>query len=97
MEYKKYTSILTIQTKYKGKNNFSFTGVAKQKQLKTKWNLKSLPNIWYMNKDANFLFTSINGSIKSSLFPSYLKFADMTPLDKKGRKDAKQNYRPLSI
>ena len=46
---------------------------------------------------ADFLCTNINNSIKSSLFPSCLTFVDVTPLRKKGRKDAKQNYRPVSI
>ena len=46
---------------------------------------------------ADFLCTSINSSNKYSLFTSYLKFADVIPLHKKGRKDAKQNYSPASI
>ena len=46
---------------------------------------------------ADILSTSITSSIKSSLLPSCLKFADVTPLHKKGRKDAKQNYRPVSL
>ena len=43
---------------------------------------------------AEFLWKSINSLIKSSIFPSCLKSADMTPLLKKGKKD---NYRPVSI
>ena len=31
------------------------------------------------------------------MFPSCLKFADVTPFHKKGRRDAKQNYRPVCI
>ena len=31
------------------------------------------------------------------MFPSCLKSADVTSLHKKGRQDAKQNYRPVSI
>ena len=46
---------------------------------------------------ANFLCTSINSSIKSSLFIPCLKFVDVKPLHKKGRKDANQNYRPVRI
>ena len=46
---------------------------------------------------ADFLCTSINSPIKSSVFPSCLKFADVATLHKKGRKDAKQNYRLVSI
>ena len=40
---------------------------------------------------------SINSFIKSSFFPSCFKFADLTILHKKGRKDAKQNYMLVSI
>ena len=39
---------------------------------------------------ADFLCSSINISIKSSLFPSCVKFADVTPLQKKWWKDAKK-------
>ena len=45
---------------------------------------------------ADFLSTSINSSIKFSLFPSCLKFADVTSLHKKRRKNAKQDYRSVS-
>ena len=46
---------------------------------------------------ADFLCTKINSSFKSSSFPSCLKMADVTPLHKKGEKDLKRNYRPVSI
>ena len=46
---------------------------------------------------ADFLCSSINSAIKSSSFPSSLKLADLTPVDKKGRKGMKENYRPVSI
>ena len=46
---------------------------------------------------AGFLCTNINSSFKSSSFPSCLKMADVTPLHKKGKKDLKENYRPVSI
>ena len=45
---------------------------------------------------ADFLSSSISSSNKSYL-SSCLKFADVTLLHKKGRKDAKQNYRPVCI
>ena len=41
---------------------------------------------------ADFLCTN-----KSSSFPSCLKMADVTPLHKKGKKDLKENYRPVNI
>ena len=108
VKYKNHPSILTIQAKYKGKNKFSFTEVTTQDIEKEIFDLETrkasqisdIPTkIIKENVDvfADFLCTSINSSIKSSLFPSCLKFADVTPLHKKGRKDAKQNYRPVSI
>ena len=46
---------------------------------------------------ADFFCTSINSSVKSSLFSSCFNFAHVAPMHKKGRKDAKQNYRPVNI
>ena len=40
---------------------------------------------------------SINNLIKSSLFPSYLKSGDITPIYKKRKKDFKEIYGPGSI
>ena len=39
----------------------------------------------------------INDSIKSFTFPYCLKEADAIPVHKKGKKDKKENYRPVSI
>ena len=46
---------------------------------------------------SSFICESINNSIKSSIFPSCLKHADVTPLHKKCSKSLKENYRPVSI
>ena len=46
---------------------------------------------------SDFLYVSINSSIKSSLFPSCLKTADITAIYEKGKKDLKNNDRPVSI
>ena len=43
------------------------------------------------------LCSFVNDSIKSFTFPSCLKEADVTPIHKKGNKDKKENYRPVSI
>ena len=40
---------------------------------------------------------SFKGAIKTSNFSNCLKLTDITPLHKKGRKDNKENYRPVSI
>ena len=45
----------------------------------------------------DFSCTSINSAIKYSIFPTFLKLADVTPVYKKWRKDIKENFRPLSI
>ena len=46
---------------------------------------------------SDFLYVSINSSIKSSLFPSCLKTADIALIYKKGKRDLKDNYRPVSV
>ena len=46
---------------------------------------------------ADLLAASLKGAIKTYNFPNCLKLADITPLYKKGRKDNKENYRPVSI
>ena len=46
---------------------------------------------------ADFIVGSFKGTIKTSIFSSCLKLADISPLHKKGRKDNKENYRPVSI
>ena len=108
VKYKNRPSILTIQAKYRGNNKFSFTGVTTKDIEKEIFDLETrkasqisdiLTKIVKENVDVfdDFLCTSINSSIKSSLFPSCLKFADATQLHKKRRKDAKQKYRPVSI
>ena len=46
---------------------------------------------------SNFLCNSLNNSIKLSTFPEILKHTDIIPFYKKGKKDIKGNYRPVSI
>ena len=99
MTYKNHPSILTIQTKYKGNNKCSFTQDIEKGlfdlQKKEAPKISDIPTkIIKENGDvfADFLCTNFNSSNKSSLFKSCLTFADETPLHKKGRKDAKQNY-----
>ena len=43
------------------------------------------------------LFTDFNHSVDSGLFPSNLKYADATPVYKKGESVDKNNYRPNSL
>ena len=45
----------------------------------------------------NVLFSNFNNSIEKSNFPSVLKNASITPVFKKGDRNSKENYRPVSI
>ena len=44
-----------------------------------------------------FLLSGFNNSITTSIFPSSFKQAIITPVFKKGDKNLKENYRPVSI
>ena len=46
---------------------------------------------------SDFLYVSINSQIKSSMFPSCHETVGITPIYKKGKKDLKDNNRPVSI
>ena len=107
LKYKNHPSILAIQ-KYSKNKTFHFEevniGEAEKEILqlnKTTASQKTdIPTrITEENIDifADFSCTSINSAIKSSSFPSSLNLADVTPVHKKGRKDMKENFRPVSI
>ena len=105
---KKHPSILAIRTKCNRNGAFSFKEVS-FKEIETEIRLLKLnkasqysdipTKIIKENSDifSNFICESINNSIKSSIFPSCLKHADVTPLHKKCNKSLKENYRPVSI
>ena len=46
---------------------------------------------------SDFLLSGFNNSIATSIFPSSLRQAILTPVFKKGDKSPKENYRPVSI
>ena len=108
LKYRNHPSIIAIRNKCKDKGNFNFIEVD-QKQiekeiLKLDVNKASQSSdipikVLKENSDifSNFLCNSFNNSIKLSTFPEILKHADITPLYKKGKKDIKGNYRPVSI
>ena len=108
LKYRNHPSIIAIQNKCKDKGNFNFIEVD-QKQiekeiLKLDVNKASqsfdIPmKVLKENGDifSSFLCNSFNNTIKLSTFPEILKHADITPLYKKGKKDIKGNYRPVSI
>ena len=108
LKYEKHPSILAIRTKCNRNGAFSFKEVS-FKEIETEIRLLKLnkasqysdipTKIIKENSDifSNFICESINNSIKSSIFPSCLKHADVTPLHKKCNKSLKENYRPVSI
>ena len=57
------------------------------------------PKIIQQNSDifADFIFTSFNQAVANSIFPPSLKHADITPVFKKGDRNLRDNYRPVSI
>ena len=82
--------IFVIQNKFKGGDVFYFREFGKE-EFKEIHNLNNNKASQYCdiptkiiksNSDvfSDFLYVSINSSIKSSLFPSYLKTANITPI-----------------
>ena len=103
LKCKNHPSIFAIQ-KYSKNKTFHFKEMNIGKILKldrTKASQKTdiRTRIIKKNMDifADFLCTSINIAIKSLSFRCSLKLADVTPVHKKGRKDMKENFRPVSI
>ena len=108
LKYKKHPSILAIRTKCNRNGIFSFRKVS-FKEIETEIRLLKL-NKAYQYSDtptkiikenldifSNFICEGINNSINSSIFPSCLKHAVVTPLHKKCKKSLKENYRPVSM
>ena len=107
-KYKEHSIILAIKTKCNRNSIFSFREVSFQ-YIETEIRLLKLneasqysdipTKIIKENSDifSSFICESINNSIKSSIFPSCLKHADVTPLHKKCNKSLKENYKPVSI
>ena len=107
LKYKNHPSIIAIKEKSKNPK-FTFHEVDNERIIKE---IKSLNKnkasqksdipitIIHENADifADFLAESLKGTIKTYNFQNCLKLADITPLHKKGRKDNKELYRPVSI
>ena len=45
----------------------------------------------------SFFYHNFNNSLSCSTFPAAMKYAEVTPIHKKGDKTDKENYRPISI
>ena len=108
LKYRNHPSIPAIREWKKAQINFCFKEVSIeeiQKEILNLNNKKASQNsdiptkIIKENSDIfeKVLCSFINDSIKSFTFPSCLKEADVTPVHKKGKKDKKENYRPVSI
>ena len=101
LKYEKHPSILAIRTKCNRNGAFSFREVS-FKEIETEIRLLKLnkgsqysdiPTKIIKENSAifsNFICESINNSIKSSIFPSCLKHADVTPLRKKCNKSSRK-------
>ena len=106
LKYKNHPSIIAIQNEFKGGDVCYFREIEKEeieKEIHKLNNNKAskhfdiVTKIIKSNIFSDFLYASINSSIKSSLFPSCLKTADITSIYKEGKKDLKANYRPVNI
>ena len=107
LNYHKHPSILAIKRKLKSGPVFTFNHITKEDVIK-EINLDAskasqeddIPTkIIKENSDifSNFLCQSFNNMIDVCIFPTSLKLANVTPVYKKGSKNSKENYRPISI
>ena len=108
LKYKDRPSIKATEKIPKLNNLFKFSIVEKRKVLNEIVNLDASKSCQdtdvptkVIKEDAdifsNFIHPAINASINKNEFPSFLKLADVIPVFKKGSKNSKHNYRPISI
>ena len=108
LKYKTLASINAFQNNFKGRDDFYFRELEKEKIQKEMHKLNSnkvsqhsdIPTkIIKSSSDIfrDFLYINRNGSIKYFLFQSCLKTVEITPIYKKGKKDLKDNYRSSRI
>ena len=108
MKYRNHPSINIIRHFSQRYSSFYFSQVEKNTVLKEIRRLSSkkavqetdIPvKIWKENAD--FFYEQVcrqfNEAICSSKFPATFKFANVTPVFKKGNRNQKDNYRPISI
>ena len=107
-KYEKHPSILKIKESFDEKDVFLFSTIEEEiivKEIYSLNELKATPNtsippiIIKENCDifSKKLYFDFNTSIALGNFPSNLKYADVTPVYKKGDRLDKSNYRPISI
>ena len=108
LKYKDHPSIKPIEKIAKLNSLFKFSNVEKRKILHEIVNLDAskscqdtdVPTIIIKeNADifADFIYLAINTTINKNEFPSFLKLADVISVFKKGLKNSKHNYLPISI
>ena len=108
LRYRNHPSISSIKKVCNTQQHFSFTDVKKEDVIREIQNLnenKSVQSsdiptkIIKVNSDifGDFIFSNYNECKNSSIFPSLLKLANITPVHKKDSKNSKNNYRPVSI
>ena len=108
MKHRNHLSVLTILDKCKNNFIFTFSHVTKEEVFKEIGNLDTTN----LSQDtdistktikqnsgvfASFICKTFNNMVNSSTFPAALKLAHITPAFKKGSKNSKENYRPISI
>ena len=107
MKYRRHPSITAIQGVYK-QSSFSFSTVEKVDVIREIKNLSKKKAIQdndipvkilkdNVNFFADYICIFYNYTITTSKFPSVLKMANVTPIFKKGSKNKKENFRPVSI
>ena len=108
VKYRNHPSIVAIKGKCDSGLSFSFSQVERDEIMKEINNLKKSKAIKSTdiptklikeNCDifCDFTFENFNSCVLTSIYPSPLKNADITPVFKKGTKTSKDNYRPVSI
>jgi len=107
-KYELHPSILKVKENISDSKKFSFVPTDMQSVSKEIFNLvdskacpiKSIPpKILKLNSDffVSKFVIDFNSAIKTGIFPSNLKLADISPIFKNGEKHSKLNYRPVSI
>ena len=106
-KYLNHPSIQTIKDEFQSTNSFSFRKVSKAeiqyeiKKLDTSKSTSGDIPIKIINDYLPFyidsLYESYNYAITCNICPDLLKVVDVTPAFKKGDKNDKSNYRPISV
>ena len=108
VRYRNQPSIVAIKKFWDSKSYFSFKNIQKEEILKelNKLNINKATKITDIptkiikeNSDifGDLVFSNLNCYINTSSYPTLLKRADITPVNKKDSKSAKNTCRPVSI